>query len=463
MELTAEGSGSGAWKLSPARLWAWRVLQRVERDGAYLDRVLEAVLRRSGLAPADRALLTELVHGVVRWKKRLDFIIQAFARHALQRYPLPLLTALRLGVYQLLFLERIPAYAAVDQTVELVKPLGKGAAGLVNAILRALLRSRQRLPEPPAEDVVSFLATVHSYPEWLVRRWVERFGVEEAAQLLEAQNRRPVISLRVNPQRMTADGLVAWLHERGVAAERSAYSDVCVLVERLSHELLQEILQQGWASVQDVSAVLVVELAAVQPGMEVVDLCGAPGGKACALAERLGGQGRITVVDIHAHRLRLVEREAQRLGVRGVMELVVADARQFQHREVDLVLLDAPCSGLGTLAKKPDIKWRRRQEDIPALAQLQRSLLQNAARLVRPGGVLLYSTCTTEPEENEQVVEEFLRCHPEFSLEAAQRWLPEAVCRDGFLQTLPHRHHGCDGAFAARLRRVGRQEANFEV
>ncbi|MDW7996244.1 MAG: methyltransferase domain-containing protein [Bacteroidota bacterium] len=253
---------------------------------------------------------------------------------------------------------------------------------------------------------------------------------------------------------MRPETLLRWLQERSVKAVQSLYVPTCVQVERLPYPLLREVLENGWASIQDVSSVLVVELAAAQPGMQIIDLCGAPGGKACAVAERLHGQGQIAVVDIHPRRLQLAEREAQRLGVATLMSFHVADARRFRYELADIVLLDAPCSGLGTIAKKPDIKWRRRKEDIAPLVQLQRDILHNAAQLVRPGGVLLYSTCTIEPEENQEVVWDFLQRHPEFVLEEADRWLPAVVCCDGFLQTLPHRHernvtersrHGCAG------------------
>jgi len=444
---------SSIGEVSPARLWAWRLLQRVEQDDAYVDRLLEVTLRRVDLTAPDRALLTELVHGVVRWKKRLDFILQAFSRHPIQRYPLPVLTALRLGAYQLLYLDRIPEYAVIHQAVELVKSHGKATAGLVNAILRALQRHRGALPEPTLEDTVRYLSLAHSYPEWIVRRWVARFGPEETVKLLQVQNRRPRLSLRVNQRRMGVEEFLVWLQERGSTAWMSPYVPQAVVVERLAHEVLEEVINQGWASVQDVSSLLVVQLADPQPTMQVIDLCGAPGGKACAIGERLGEEGHLTVVDIHPGRLNIVKREALRLGIADRMSFSVTDARSFQHVPVDLVLLDAPCSGLGTIAKKPDIKWRRRESDIGALAKLQRELLEHAATLVCPGGVLVYSTCTTEPEENEEVVLDFLRRHPEFVLEPAQRWLPVEVCQGGFFQTLPHRHQDCDGAFAARLRR----------
>lgn len=441
--------------ISPARWWAWEILQRVERDGAYLDRVLEVVLRRSELRAPDRALLTELVHGVVRWKRWLDFVLQSFSEHPLQRYPLPILTALRLGAYQLLYLERVPAYAAVHQVVELVKPYGKAAAGLVNALLRALQRQGDALPEPAVVDVVQRLSLLHSYPEWIVRRWVERFGVEEATALLQAQNRRPRLALRVNVWRVRPEAVEQWLHERGRAAWRSPYTARSVIVEHLPYEELRELLERGWVSVHDVSALLVVELAAVRPGMQVLDLCGAPGGKACAMAEHLGPEGHITVVDIHRGRLGVAGREAHRLGVAACMGFLAGDARSLRHVPVDVVVLDAPCSGLGTIAKKPDIKWRRQESDLRMLSQLQRELLEHAATLVRPEGVLVYSTCTTEPEENEEIIADFLQRHAEFVLEPAEQWLPASVCRGGFLQTFPHRHADCDGAFAARLRRRG--------
>jgi 16S rRNA (cytosine967-C5)-methyltransferase len=438
--------------VSPARRIAWELLLRIERDRAYADRLLESTLRRHRLEERERALLTELLHGVLRWKRRLEFLLQRLLQNELRYYPLPLRVALAMGVYQLLFLERIPPYAVVHQMVELVKPLGTGAARLVNAVLRQALREyagKELQPEALGADV----ATWYSYPDWIARRWCERFGCEETIALMQAQNQRPPTTLRVNPQRNSPEELLRWLIAKGATAGISPYCAQCIVAEQLLHEQLQEVLQRGWASVQDVSAVLIVQLADVQPGMRVIDLCAAPGGKSCALAERLGGEGVLEVVDVHPGRLRLVEQEARRLGVAAPMRFHVADARTVSLAPADCVLADVPCSGLGTIAKKPDIKWHRREEDISALVQLQWEILQNAARLVRPGGVLLYSTCTIEPEENEQQVERFLREHPEFTVEPATQWLPEVVCRDGMLQTLPHRHAHCDGAFAVRLRR----------
>lgn len=397
--------------------------------------------------------------GIVRHRRWLDFLLAQYYRGDYDEMELPLRQILRLGLYDLLFLST-PPHAAVHEAVELAKRhVRPGAGGLVNGMLRTLQREEEALPSPDTGDSARDLAIRHSHPTWMVRRWVERFGEQEAEALLQAHNRRPAYGLRPNLLRETPRGLQDALDERGVKWSRSSWLDDFVRVDRLQAVVRSGWLEEGRCAVQDESAGLAVRLLDPQPGETVIDGCAAPGGKTSYVAARMQGRGRIVAFDRHEGRLRRVEEVAAAQGFEKQISCEAADLRAVAEREeaptADAVLLDVPCSGLGVLARRADLRWRRRREDLDDLAALQDELLTAAAHLVRPGGRLVYSTCTTEPEENADRIQAFLSRHDGFVLEPAKRFLPEDVCGPaGFMETLPHRH-GIDGAFAARLRRRG--------
>ncbi len=348
------------------------------------------------------------------------------------------------------FTDKIPGYAAVNESVELAKRSGgAGWARLVNGVLRNYLR-RGKVDPASISDPVEALAVQESHPEWLVRRWVARYGLEDTRRLCQYNNRRPHVTLRVNRRKTTVAELRAALQEAGIETEPSTYFEDFLKVRNAQGLTDTRAFKDGWFAIQDESTALPVRLLAPEEGETVLDLCAAPGGKSAYLAELQGDRGRVLAVDLSARRLSRVQENVRRLGLRSVQPLV-ADGTQLQVRPVDKILLDAPCSGLGVLAKRADLRWKRRPEDLARAAERQRALVAHAAQLLRPGGVLVYSTCTIEPEENEQVVEEFLRTHPDFAVDA---WAPEGVdsaLRDGpYWRTLPH-VHGTDGTFAVRL------------
>lgn len=420
---------------------------RVEAErGRRLDRAFDSASRT--LDPRERAFAHELAYGATRLRGRLDHLISRHVHRGLESLHPGVLEVLRLGSYQLLYMASVPAYAAVSESVDQARvEAGAGAAGLVNAVLRKVASDGDALALFPSfqDDPEAFLSTWGSHPRWLVARWVRARGVEGARALVEANNLRPsvcLVPLDVEPEeacsRLAAAGLVAQPVGMGTRCVRlgEGVSPVAAL-QALPHSIAQ-----------DPAANLVTVYADVPIGTKVADLCAAPGGKALAVSGRAPG---ILAIDRSESRLHMVRANAARTG--RALALVVADARRPPIREVDVVLLDAPCSGTGTLSRRPDARWRLRPETIADLANVQRELLIPAADTVRRGGLLVYSTCTLEPEENGAQVDAFLTARPDFRIESTGsvpgRWL------DGFGRlTVTPTDGSFDGAFAARLRRA---------
>lgn len=435
-----------------ARGTAVKLLSRYESSDSYIDKLLDGELRRSELSPADKALVTELVNGCVRWQSRLDWILTGFY-HGEYAKCMPIVrNALRIALYQMLFLSKIPPPAAINESVELIKRLkGDKAAGVVNGVMRNILRNLTSLRYPPRdEDLALHFSVLYSHPLWMVKRFLARYGETETEELLAANNHRPMLTLRVNTFVTTLEEVTKTLNEAEIKWEPSPIHSQSILINSLRDVRSTPLFNDGMVTIQDASASLVVQLARPAPGMTVFDLCAAPGGKAVHAAELMKNQGRIVALDKYESKLALINDNALRAGV-SIIESVEGDAREFQSDVLaDLVLVDAPCSGMGTVSKKPDIKWRRTLDDIRAMAKLQAQILQHASTLVKVGGTLVYSTCTTEPEENSAVVAAFLEQNPDFTLDRADNYVDASVVKEGMIQTQPHRHRS-DGAFAARL------------
>ncbi len=433
---------------------AVKILNRIDRSDAYLDKLLDAELRSDEMNELDKGLMNEIVTGVVRWQMKVDWVLTGFFHGNFTKAETNIKNALRVALYQILFLDKVPQSAAVNEGVEFIKRLrGQKVADLVNAVLRNIIRNLENIRYPdPNEDRIRHLAVVESHPIWLVNKWVARFGYDEAKQLLAANNRRPDLTLRVNRLKIQFDYFLSQLSQYQFQYTRSTYLDNFVRVQHMAGIGSSEMFRQGFFSVQDESGGLAVHLLDPKPGERIIDLCSAPGGKTSFIGELMKNIGEIVSIDRYENRLNLVKNSAQRLGIANA-HFVVADATSIQVPPADKVLVDAPCSGLGVLAKKPDAKWRREPEDIRDLVKLQNAILENAATLVKAGGCIVYSTCTMEPEENLEVVRSFLVNHPEFSIEQPGELVPkEVVSSEGFVETFPHRH-GMDGSFAIRLRR----------
>ncbi|MBD2846158.1 16S rRNA (cytosine(967)-C(5))-methyltransferase RsmB [Paenibacillus sp. IB182496] len=451
-----------------ARELALDTLLRVEREGAYSNLELGRALQQAGLSRPDAALATELVYGTLQRQATLDYWLGRFVAKGLDRLEPWVRLLLRLSLYQLVYLDRVPDFAVVNEAVALARRRGHaGIAGMVNGVLRSALRRRGELVAPKGGAPAQRLAIAHSYPEWLVRRWIDTYGAEEAEAICAAGNRPPPSSIRVNLRRGTVEAVQRGLRESGIEAAPAGASPAGLIARGAGNLADRDGYREGRWSIQDIGSMLVAEAAEPQPDMEVLDCCAAPGGKSTHLAELMDDRGTVWANDLHPHKQRLIEQQAQRLGltsVRAVCGDAAALGERFAPGSLDLVLLDAPCSGLGVIHRKPEVKWTKSPADVAELAKLQERLLDAAAPLVRVGGRLVYSTCTIAPEENERQVEAFLARHPDYALDpqwpepllAALRRaqaLPERFA--GMLQLLPQTF-GSDGFFIARLTRKSR-------
>jgi len=445
------------WLARPdARALAHGVLLRVETSEAFADVLLAERLAEMPLSPGDRALATRLVYGTLAWQGRLDYQLGTLLHIPLERLDPPVRAALRLGLYQLLFLDRVPDYAAVDASVRLARAAGRGAAGLVNAVLRRAGAGRTGLQLPDAGvDPIERLAVEWSHPRWLVERWAVELGLDELPSLLAANNLRAPTAVRANRQRTTPDALLAELGAAQVAASPGRWADESLVIERGGARLRElPAWREGRLAFQGEASQLVTTLLAPAPGMQVLDACAAPGGKAAHAAALVGGRGMVAALDVRVAGAARVRAEAARLGAEALRALVGDARRPPLAQSFDAVLVDAPCSGLGTLRRHPELRWRRRPADIPRLAALQRAILAGVVPLLRPGGVLVYAVCTLTRDENEEMIAWLLTSYPGLSVEqaAATTAIPgELATPSGMLRTLPHRH-GLDGFFAARLR-----------
>ena len=418
------------------------------RQGELLDPAFER--RAPRLDARDRRWTQELVYGMLRRRSIIDAHLDARVRGGLARLDPDLIDLLRLGVDQLLYMGSVPAYAAIAQTVELAKQRhGLGASKLANAVLRRLERERDSLALPHVLDPIDALALRHSHPRWLVARWVARWGARDTERLLECNNSEPATVLR--PFNIVHEQLEATLESAGVRVEDAPLvSDSIQLASNVS---LIELgaFRKGLFFVQDPASTLVVRYADVPPGSLVADLCASPGGKALELSR---DARQVLAVDRSEARIQRLVTNLQRLEARSVIP-IIGDARHPAIGPVDAVLIDAPCTGTGTFRRHPDARWRLKVSDLAVMAATQRSMLVAAASVVRAGGLLIYSTCSLEPEENDAQVERFLAENPDWRLEPpADGVVPASVLDAGRLRVLPHKH-GVDGAFAARLRRVG--------
>jgi 16S rRNA (cytosine967-C5)-methyltransferase len=439
--------------VSPARRQAYDILLRVEAESAYAS-VLVAALSDSDLSREDRALVQEIVLGVLRWRGSLDYFIQRHSGRSIEQLDLPVVIALRIGLFQLRHLSRIPTSAAVNESVNLVKRARKSsAAGLVNAVLR---KASMHLDEEAGAGIVDSLqrASVElSHPAWLLERWQAMLGNEEAEQLALADNLPPPAAFRVNTLRATAGEVICDLKSQGVFTSESSLVPGAFVVEGGPSRIVNQAARSGLIYIQDQASQLVSTLLGPRGGHRVLDLCAAPGSKSSHIAALAGDEAWVVACDRYPHRLATLRATCARLGIDSVDSLVLDATRTLPFAEsapkFDRVLVDAPCSGTGTLRGNPEIKWRLSAGDLTRLVELQLKLLKRGAQMVAPGGRLVYSTCSIEREENEEVVRCFLESNASFRLINPNARL-DLISTDGFVRTFPHKH-GCDGFFAAVL------------
>jgi len=436
---------------------AFLALRSVHR-GAFADIALDRALQQLEPAPPDRRLVTELVYGSVRRQRTLDALIDQLAKRRSYQQPPDLRAILHLGLYQLRYLSQIPVAAAVNTTVDLAKQNSfEKLAGFVNGLLRQYLRLAEmgdplQLPDDPAAR----LAVLHSYPDWIVQVWLEQLGFEETEQLCEWLNRSPHIDLRVNLLRASLEQVKSALQAAEIRTTTiAALPQALRLLDNPGAIQNLPGFREGWWTVQDSSAQLVGHLLDPQPGETIVDGCAAPGGKTTHIAEMMGDRGTVWGCDRYASRLKKLRQNADRLHLTCI-QMCTGDSRQFTQftQQADRVLLDVPCSGLGTLHRHADARWRQTPETVQELAQLQTELLDQAATWVKPGGVLVYSTCTLHPAENEAIAQSFLTRHSDWVIQPPSCPPGDAfVTPAGWLKVWCHQHD-MDGFFIARFRKA---------
>jgi 16S rRNA (cytosine967-C5)-methyltransferase len=443
---------------NPRRV-AWEILDRIERERSYADILVDRALAGSELKGPDRGLLTELVFGVLRRRGTLDHIIGCCSSMAVNRLERRVLNLLRIGLYQICFLDRIPVSAAVNETVDISKTTAPKASGFINAVLRRAARERDSLPWPDRDkDPAAFISARCSLPRWLAEKWICQLGPEESESLAEAINETPQLTVRVNTLRITREELLDRFRDEGVEAMATDYSSDGIRITSPVHPAALYGFKEGLLTVQDESSQLASLFLAPLPGESVLDLCAAPGGKATHLAQLMENRGLLVASDLDPRKFSRIEENSRRLGI-SIIQTVALDASlpldELGDRRFDRILVDAPCSGLGVLRRNPEAKWRLAGHDLQRMARLQSSIIRNASDRLDDGGVLLYSTCSVSMEENEDVIKDFLSEKCDFVVEDLRTVLPahpDVFTDQGFFRSWPHRH-GMDGFFAARLRK----------
>ena len=438
-----------------AREAALQILNQVFLEGAYTNLAVQQLLPQAGLSDLDRRFATELVYGTVKAKGTLDWYLSQLVSRPLEKLQPVLLNILRLGLYQLYYLDRVPPSAAVNESVKLARRHGhEGLVKLANGVLRSCVRRREELQaKAKAQEPILALALETQHPQWLINRWLAQFGLQETQALCDFDNQSPLLSLRVNTLAFSREQVLGRLEELGGQAEASRWSPEGILCRRLP--ALATVLQElGTALyIQDESSMLAARVLAPQAGETVIDMCSAPGGKATHLAALMQDRGQVYACDIHPHKLELIKANARRLHLKSITALL-QDGCVFKpewENQADRVLVDAPCSGLGVLRRRAEARWTKQEEDLSQFPSLQLAILTNGARYVKAGGRLLYSTCTLEEAENQDLVRAFLQGHPDWRPAGFKHPLTGEELSS--LQLLPQRD-GVDGFYLALLERV---------
>ncbi len=451
------------------RAVALKILIRWEKGKPLLDELLSQVLTKSVLPDErDRALVGELVNGVIRHLYYIDFVINRFSKEPLDKMDAEVRNVLRLGAYQIIY-TRIPERVALAESLKILtkRKRGQWIKNLVNAVLHRIAENKTQLPEPPRVNPVIYLSVKYSFPEWLINRWLKRWSFEEVEALLKASNSRPPFVVRVNLLKVTRDNLLTYLKKEEVPEARACpYSPAGIILEGFRGKITDlKAYHFGWISIQDSASQLVGYVLNPKPGQRVLDACAGVGGKTTHIAELMENKGTIWAFDLYPWRLEKLKENFQRLGLKPPKVFqgdVVEELEKLGNPQFDKILIDAPCTGTGVIRKHPDIKWARSEEDFVKVPEKQLRLLKGLAGHLKKGGVMVYATCSLEPEENEFVISKFLEEHPEFEAENLTKFfkkvglshLNELVEEEKFLKTLPH-HHDMDGFFVARLRKRG--------
>ncbi|MBM7578449.1 16S rRNA (cytosine(967)-C(5))-methyltransferase RsmB [Jeotgalibacillus terrae] len=432
---------------------ALHILDQIDKNQSYSNLLLNHAIQKFNISKKDTGLLTEITYGTLQRKMTLDYYLEPFLKKKVEGWVRNLL---RLSLYQMIYLDRVPERAAIHEAVEIAKKKGhKGISGMVNGVLRSIQRQGVRTLDEISDPVIK-ISIETSHPEWLVKRWAAHFGLEKTKEMCERNLIAPVQTARVNTSRISRSEVIDMLKQEGVEASESTIVPAGIRVKKgnIAHT---GAYKEGYISVQDESSMLVAYALGAVPGESILDMCAAPGGKTTHIAESLNNEGEVLALDLHEHKIKLIKENADRLKLENVKGEAMDGRKLNEHypdRQFDRILVDAPCSGLGVLRRKPDIKYAKREQDLESLSRIQQELLHAAVGSLKKGGTLVYSTCTVDKEENEGTVNKFLADHPEMEL-TAPAGLPEsiaALAENNMLQIFPQDFDG-DGFFIASFKK----------
>ncbi|SES66133.1 16S rRNA (cytosine967-C5)-methyltransferase [Natronincola peptidivorans] len=440
-----------------AREGALKVLYDIEVKKAYSNIALNKELKNKEYTAIDRNFITELTYGTLENLIFIDYVIQQFSTMKLHKMNAWALNLLRLGIYQIFFLDRVPVFAAVNESVNLSKSYCKRASGFINGVLRNIIRNKEKIEMPDKEkNFEEYLTVKYSHPRWMVEMFLEIFSRDFVESLLKANNETPKLHIRVNTLKTSADEIVSLLKEKNIHVEKSEYLPEALVVKGGFSDLEElDIYKQGLLHIQDISSMLVGKILDPKEGQFIIDVCSAPGGKTTHMAQLMHNKGKILARDIHPHKLELIKKNAKRLGINIIRteKYNGEDLDKDLIETADKVLVDAPCSGLGIIMRKPEIKYRKKPDDTEVITKMQLEILEKASRYVKKGGELLYSTCTIHPQENQKIVQAFLKKHCNFKLVAINKEYESILPgehKEEMIQLYPN-IHGTDGFFIAKL------------
>jgi len=438
---------------------ALKIIIKIFDDKSYSNILLKNLKQK--YSPLDRAFITEIVYGTVKWKLKIDYIINSLSKIKVEKISASILNILRMGIYQIGFMDKVPQPAAVNECVKLAKKYGNaGAAKYVNAVLRNYCRNMECINFPERDsDAVKYMSVMYSYPEWIVKTLIDEFGKEFTEEYLIASNAIPPLTVRVNNLKIDKNILKEILSQKGIEVFEGAYIDDALVLKGVSGIENLEEYKKGYLTVQDESSMIAALVLDPKPGEFIMDVCSAPGTKATYFGELMNNKGRIISGDINESKLKLVRDNCSRLGI-TIVETLKNDASKTMPEflgKADKVLVDAPCSGLGIMRKKPEIRWNRGIMDLKAIQAIQLSIINASSKYVKTGGVLVYSTCTILKNENLGIVNNFISNNKDFVLEDISHFIPDKLKKEssekGYIELYPH-IDGIDGFFIARLRKV---------
>jgi len=441
---------------SNARELAFKILVDINKERAYSNIEINKLLVDK-IDSRDQGLIREIVYGVLENRLYIDHVIAQVSKIRLNRIHFNILEILRIGIYQIMFMDKIPDRAAVDESVKLATKYGhKGTVGYVNGVLRNIVRRKETFEQINVKDQIEYISIKYSHPLYLVKRWVHEFGLQFTIDLCKANNQRPALNIRVNTLKTSRDRLKKKLEDKGFLCVVGNYANDCLIIENPQTITETEEYKEGLFFIQDESSMLVAQIMDPDEGSTILDLCAAPGGKSTHLAQKMNNKGQILSRDIHQHKIKLINNNAKRLGIEIIRASIFDALKRDKEllKKVDYCLLDAPCSGFGIIRRKPEIKWNRKEKDIKELSKLQEKMLDVAKDYIKVGGSLIYSTCTIEKEENMEVINKFLKNNPHFSLANISDKIENKenleTLDKGYIQLYPN-IHGTDGFFIAKM------------